>query len=73
MTLPRHRIGDKGQRFELQAEGWPADGWNVIGWDDDRSRLEMRGVAIRHAPSCTDVRIIDRHTQEAVGRDHDAG
>ncbi|MEL6233299.1 MAG: hypothetical protein AAFR46_02710 [Pseudomonadota bacterium] len=60
MTLPPHRLGDKGQRFELQAKGWPEDGWNVIAWDESRARLEKRADAIRHAPSCTDVRVIDR-------------
>lgn len=66
MTLPPERIGDKGQRYEVQVEGYPNDGWNVIGWTDDEEGSRKMGVAMRTAPGALGYRVRDRQEEAYV-------
>ncbi len=63
MTLPPHRIGDKGQRFQVEAEGYPGDGWNIIGWAASREGAADMASSISLAPGCTKVRVTCRAAQ----------
>lgn len=57
---PHTNIGDRGQRFEVRAMGYPKEGWSVIGWSSDQiGALEM-ALAITRAPSCSAVEVFDR-------------
>ena len=60
MTLPPERIGDKGQRYEVRATGYPKPRKSVIGWFDDLGRARRMAAAIAKAPVCTGTEIFDR-------------
>lgn len=61
-----HNVGDKGQRYEVVANGYPKNQTdNVIGWCDTLEGAERLMTAILKAPGCTSVRIFDR--QENIG------
>ena len=61
-----HNVGDKGQRYEVLAHGYPKNEEdNVIGWSDTLEGAERMMAAILKAPGCTSVKIYDR--QEKVG------
>lgn len=60
MTLPPTGLGDRGQRFEVRATGYPNDGENVIGWSNSDEGAERMMKAIKLAPGCTDAWIVDR-------------
>lgn len=60
MTLPPEKIGDKGQRYELRATGYPKDEESVIGWSPDKDGAYELGLAISQAPGCTSIRVVDR-------------
>lgn len=55
-----HAVGDKGQRYEVHAVGYPKPGDNVIGWTDSESGAFRMMTAIAKAPGCTGSSIIDR-------------
>ncbi len=62
MTLPPERIGDKGQRYEVNSLGR----YGRVGWSPTlKGAREMRD-AILTAPSCTEAWIVDRDTGERV-------
>lgn len=61
-----HNVGDKGQRYEVSAHGYPKNEIdNVIGWSDTLEGAERMMSAILKAPGCTSAKIYDR--QEKVG------
>ena len=62
MTLPPSRLGDKGQRFLIQTQNYPvADGgWQNAAYSNKECIAESMANSLRLAPTCTDVRIIDR-------------
>jgi hypothetical protein len=60
--------GDKGQRYEVRARGWPASGIQPIGWSDDKEHAEHLARTIRKAPSCTTAEVWDRHEDFCVFR-----
>lgn len=60
MTLPPERLGDKGQRYMLEAEGYPKPGWQPIAYSHTMNGMEEAKTSILLAPNCTDARIIDR-------------
>jgi len=60
MTLPPGRLGDKGQRYLVEADGYPRDGTNTIGFSSSRENAAKMASAISLAPGCDDVRVIDR-------------
>lgn len=63
MTLPPHKLGDMGQRFQIEAEGYPEDGWNIIGWTNARASANQMAEAILKAPGCTDAKVVDRRPE----------
>lgn len=68
MTLPKSRIGDKGQRFELWTFGYPENGWSIIGWSDDRFRMTRWASSMLVAPGCLGVFVHDRTDADALDR-----
>ncbi len=64
MTLPPHRIGDKGLRFEVRCKGWPEDGWRVYGWTDELKRAKAMAKIILNAPTATAVKVLDRNKEQ---------
>lgn len=68
MTLPPERIGDKGQRYEVRATGYPKAEESVIGWSADLDGAEKMADAIGCAPSCTSTLIFDRQENAPVIR-----
>lgn len=59
-----HSVGDRGQRFEVRAEGYPKDGWCVIGWTDDLGAARRWEQSIGKAPSCLRTMTWDRQNDE---------
>ncbi len=57
-----HNVGDKGQRYEVRATGYPKPGVNVIGWNNSKEGADRMASAILTAPGCTASEVIDRHT-----------
>lgn len=66
MTLPPERIGDKGQRYEVHATGYPKDGTNTIGWSASLKGAEQLAAGIALAPGCTSTEIFDRTDNKLV-------
>jgi len=63
---PHTNVGDRGQRYEVLAHGYPKNETdNVIGWSDTLEGAERMMSAILQAPGCTSAKIYDR--QEKVG------
>ncbi len=57
MTFPPERIGDKGQRYEVQ--GLRRDGtWQTVGWAETDAPVFADAVILD--PKYIDVRVIDR-------------
>ena len=67
MTLPPNRIGDKGQRFQVDCLDYPNEGWNVIGWSNDLEGAGQMADAIQLAPTAQESRIIDRLKESVFG------
>jgi len=61
-----HNVGDKGQRYEVRATGYPKAGENVIGWSSGLEGAENMKNAILEAPGCTSATVFDRTTQQNV-------
>lgn len=59
-------IGDRGQRYEVRATGYPRDETSVIGWSSDLHGAEEMAAAIRKAPGCTSTTIFDREQNRQV-------
>ena len=60
MTVVYASTGDHGQRYELQAFGYPFEGWHSILYSNKLSDVELAKDGILQAPDCTDARIVDR-------------
>lgn len=65
---PHTNIGDRGQRYEVRATGYPKDGESVIGWSDTLDGADQMAAAIRLAPSCQSTLIFDREEGKPVIR-----
>lgn len=62
-----HNVGDKGQRYEVRATGYPKENhMSVIGWSDDVVGAERMMKAILLAPRCTSAEIFDRRESKGV-------
>ena len=62
-----HNVGDKGQRYEVMANGYPKDRTdNVIGWSNTLEGAKQMMDAILLAPGCTSARIFDRQENKGV-------
>jgi len=66
MTLPPEKIGDKGQPYVLQVEGYPNDGWNDCVYGSSEDRLKEAGSAFLTAPGATRARITERFSSSAI-------
>lgn len=74
MSLPPEKIGDAGQRFMIQATGWPYVGVETtIGYSGDVAGAEALARALLDFPSCTRTHIVDRQTNKRVTFKHDTG
>lgn len=60
---PHTNVGDRGQRYEVRASGYPKEGDSVIGWSDTLDGADKMAAAIRKAPSCTSTTIYDRSVE----------
>ncbi len=57
---PHTNVGDRGQRFEVRATGYPKAEKSVIGWSPDLAGARRMGAAIMLAPGCTAIEVFDR-------------
>ena len=62
---PHTNVGDRWQRYEVRAVGYPKEGESVIGWSNDTDGAEKMASAIREAPGCTSTVIFDRQENRA--------
>lgn len=61
MTLPPHRVGDKGQRYEVHSFGYPKEHrWARIGWATTLDGAFRMAEAIAEAPGYLGFKILDR-------------
>jgi len=64
---PHTNIGDRGQRYEVRATGYPKKGVeSVIGWATTKEGAAEIASAIRQAPGCTSTTIFDRQENVPV-------
>lgn len=61
-----HAVGDRGQRYEVRATGYPFPEKSVIGWSDRQEKAERMARAILCAPRCTGAEIYDRVTDAII-------
>lgn len=64
--MTRIPTGDRGQRYEVSATGYPKEEESVIGWSDTLEGADQLAAAIRTAPGCTSTTILDRQTGKPV-------
>lgn len=65
---PHTNVGDRGQRYEVRASGYPKEGESVIGWAPTLLGAQDIAAAIREAPGCTSTVILDRQENKQVLR-----
>lgn len=63
---PHTNVGDRGQRYEVRATGYPETEKSVIGWSTTLDGAENIANAIRQAPGCTSTEIFDREDDRVV-------
>lgn len=63
---PHTNVGDRGQRYEVRASGYPKPEQSVIGWGAAIEDAEKLAAAIRLAPGCTSTEIFDRQENRLV-------
>jgi hypothetical protein len=63
---PHTNIGDRGQRFEVRATGYPKEEESIVGWSPTVEGAAAMADAIGKAPGCTSTMIFDRVTGEPV-------
>lgn len=63
---PHTNVGDRGQRYEVRATGYPKDDQSVIGWSDDFERARKMAASIRLAPGCKSTEIFDRREGKSI-------
>lgn len=63
---PHMNVGDRGQRYEIRATGYPKDGRNTIGWASNLDGADEILSALCQAPGCTSVEIFDRQEDKTV-------
>lgn len=66
MTWTKEQLGDKGQRYMLEAEGYPKSGWQPIAYGNTLQGMQLTAEGILLAPGCTAVRIIDRYSGDTL-------
>ena len=60
MTLSPERIGDRGQRYVVMAEGYPKKGENKIAYCTLEPVAWRCANATKRAPGCTKAWVLDR-------------
>ena len=66
---PHTNIGDRGQRYEVRATGYPKeDEESVVGWASSIESADKLAASIRKAPGCTSTSIFDRQENKPVIR-----
>lgn len=64
---PHTNVGDRGQRYEVRATGYPHEGQqSVIGWSNHFAGAVSMAAAIHKAPGCIATEIFDRVEQNVV-------
>jgi hypothetical protein len=58
--------GDKGQRYEISAIGWPLPEKTIIGWAEYIAQAERMALGARLSPGCTRTEIRDRWGRQAI-------
>jgi len=66
MTLRPEQIGDRGQRYEVRATGYPKKEKSVVGWSHDKIGALRLAAGISLAPGCTSTEVFDRLTNQIV-------
>lgn len=61
-----HVVGDRGQRYEVRATGWPRTEKSAIGWTDLISKAAQMAASARTNPSCISTEIFDRQDITSV-------
>lgn len=61
-----HAVGDKGQRYEIRAIGYPRGAQSVIGWANNLEGADDMLSALCEAPGCVSVEIFDRQESKPV-------
>ena len=57
---PHTNVGDRGQRYEVRATGWPSKEQSVIGWATTIGAAVELSSSISKAPGCVATAIFDR-------------
>ena len=63
---PHTNIGDKGQRYEVRAHGYPKEGRNTIGWSNSVDGAERLASGILLAPGCSSAEVFDRAEKKVI-------
>jgi hypothetical protein len=63
---PHTNIGDRGQRYEIRATGYPKPDKSVIGWATTLAGADDLAASVRRAAGCASVEIFDRHDNRVV-------
>lgn len=63
MSLPPEKLGDRGQRYVVQAIGYPmnVEGWQDVAYTNDYESARRASAAILLVPSVKEVFIKDRN------------
>lgn len=63
---PHTNVGDRGQRYEVRATGYPKAEKSRIGLATTLKGAEEMATAIRLHPMCTSTEIFDRQDDKVV-------
>lgn len=67
MTLRPDQIGDKGQRFMVEALGYPhSNEWGAVAYSDTRTHAWAIADAIALAPGVMMTRVSDRRPKDPL-------
>jgi len=60
-------VGDRGQRYEVRATGYPKkDAEAVVGWASTLESANEMAAAFRFHPDCTSTTVFDRQENTPV-------
>jgi hypothetical protein len=66
--LPHTNVGDRGQRYEVRATGYPKEAESVIGWSETLKGADEMAKSIGEAPGCLSTVIFDRQENKLMLR-----
>jgi hypothetical protein len=61
-----HTAGDRGQRYEIRATGWPKGTQSIIGWTNSRAEAEQMARGVLKAPGCKTAEFEDRQEKTVI-------